>query len=143
MKVADLQQLADLVARERKPLLDAWRAQVRQLPSAAHMDTPTLNDHIPALIDELIVALRRVSDQTIAEVPTVLHPSDPTSSYPLAVRGGHEAPVTCAACGCRLEANGDAWFHFNPIGGRDARGCRIGCADAAHDPSGRPVSIAV
>ena len=67
MKVADLQQLADLVAREHKSLLDAWRAQVRQLPSAAHMDTPTLNDHIPALIDELIVALRRVSDQTIAE----------------------------------------------------------------------------
>jgi len=67
MKVADIQQLADLVARERKPLLDAWRAQVRQLPSAAHLDTPTLNDHIPALIEELIVALRRVSDESIAE----------------------------------------------------------------------------
>jgi two-component system phosphate regulon sensor histidine kinase PhoR len=76
MKVADLQQLADLVARERKPLLDAWRAQVRQLPSAAHMDTPTLNDHIPALIDELIVALRRVSDQTIAEAMLQGSPPD-------------------------------------------------------------------
>ena len=67
MKVADIQQLADLLARERTPLLDAWRAQVRQLPSAAHLDTPTLNDHIPALIGELIVALRRVSDESIAE----------------------------------------------------------------------------
>jgi len=76
MKVADLQQLADLVARERKSLLDAWRAQVRQLPSAAHMDTPTLNDHIPALIDELIVALRRVSDQTIAEAMLQGSPPD-------------------------------------------------------------------
>src|SRR5678815_1596097 len=76
MKVADIQQLADLVARERKPLLDAWRAQVRQLPSAAHMDTPTLNDHIPALIDELIVALRRVSDQTIAEAMLQGSPPD-------------------------------------------------------------------
>ncbi len=77
------------------------------------------------------------------EVTTVLHPSDPQTSIPLAVRDGQGAPVTCAACGCRLAADGDAWFHFNPIAGRDARGCRIGCADAAHDASGRPVSIAV
>ena len=84
-----------------------------------------------------------IDRQTTAEVPTVLHPSDQSSSHPLAVRGGHEAPVTCAACGCRLEASGDAWFHFNPIAGRDARGCRIGCADAAHDTSGRAVSVAV
>jgi hypothetical protein len=31
----------------------------------------------------------------------------------------------------------EAWFHFNPLSGRDARGCRVGCADAAHDVSGR------
>ena len=78
-----------------------------------------------------------------AEVTTVLHPSDPQTSIPLAVRDGQGAPVTCAACGCRLAADGGAWFHFNPIAGRDARGCRIGCADAAHDAAGRPVSIAV
>ena len=48
------------------------------------------------------------------------------------------APVTCAACGCRLTENGDAWFHFNPLAGRDARGCRVGCADAAHDVDGSP-----
>ena len=77
------------------------------------------------------------------EVTTVIHSSDPKASHPLAVRGGHGAPVTCAACGCRLEASGEAWFHFNPLGGRDARGCRVGCADSAHDAAGRPVSIAV
>jgi hypothetical protein len=38
---------------------------------------------------------------------------------------------------------GEAWFHFNPIAGRDARGCRVACADAAHDSTGRAVSIAV
>jgi hypothetical protein len=38
---------------------------------------------------------------------------------------------------------GDAWFHFNPIGGRDARGCRIACADAAHDATGHPISVAI
>jgi hypothetical protein len=53
-------------------------------------------------------------------------------------------PVTCASCGCRLQhaADGSAWFHFAPIGGRDARGCRVDCADAAHDSSGRTVSAA-
>jgi hypothetical protein len=72
----------------------------------------------------------------------MIHPSDP-EIRPIAVRNGHSAPVTCASCGCRLAENGDAWFHFNPLGGRDARGCRIGCADAAHDATGRPIAVAV
>jgi hypothetical protein len=49
-------------------------------------------------------------------------------------------PVTCSSCGCRLQHATDgrsAWFHFAPIAGRDARGCRVECADAAHDASGR------
>ncbi len=61
----------------------------------------------------------------------------------LAVRDGQGAPVTCAACGCRLTAAGDAFVHFNPLAGRDARGCRIPCADAAHDASGRPIAVSV
>jgi hypothetical protein len=77
------------------------------------------------------------------KVPAMIHPSDSQAVRPSAVRDGQGAPVTCAACGCRLSQTGDAWFHFSPIGGRDARGCRIGCADAAHDASGRPVSLAV
>ena len=67
MKVAELPQLALLIEQRHKELLDHWRAAVRQLPSAAQLDTPTLNDHIPALIDELIAALRRASERTIAE----------------------------------------------------------------------------
>jgi hypothetical protein len=49
-------------------------------------------------------------------------------------------PVVCASCGCRLERapeGGQAWFHFAPMAGRDARGCRVACADSAHDASGR------
>ena len=51
-------------------------------------------------------------------------------------------PVTCASCGCRLQqADGrPAWFHFAPMAGRDARGCRVECADAAHDAHGRAAS---
>lgn len=77
------------------------------------------------------------------KVTAMIHPSDSEITRPAAVRGGQGAPVTCAACGCRLAQTGDAWFHFNPIGGRDARGCRIACADSAHDASGRAVSLAV
>ena len=54
-------------------------------------------------------------------------------------------PVTCAACGCRLtrsSATGAAiWYHFAPMGGRDARGCKIGCADDAHDAQGRALAV--
>jgi len=77
------------------------------------------------------------------KVIPMLHPSDPELRRPTAVRGGQGAPVTCAACGCRLAATGDTWFHFNPLGGRDARGCRIACADAAHDATGRAISVNV
>jgi len=73
----------------------------------------------------------------------MIHPSDNEIRPTSAVRDGRDAPVTCAACGCRLSATGDTFMHFNPIGGRDARGCRIDCADAAHDVTGRPISIPV
>jgi hypothetical protein len=59
----------------------------------------------------------------------------------LSGRDAAGGPVTCTNCGCRLErstANGvSAWYHFAPMGGRDARGCKVGCADEAHDASGR------
>jgi len=59
---------------------------------------------------------------------------------PHAVRAGRIAPVTCRACGCRLEAGDSAsdsrWFHFGRLGGRDARGHVIDCVDAAHDVEG-------
>lgn len=50
-------------------------------------------------------------------------------------------PVTCSSCGCRLERNSAngvaAWYHFAPMAGRDARGCKVGCANDAHDAHGR------
>jgi hypothetical protein len=59
---------------------------------------------------------------------------------PHAVRAGRIAPVTCRACGCRLEAvgpeSGPEWFHFGRLSGRDAVGHVIVCVDAAHDVEG-------
>ena len=67
MSIQNLDRLAALIVSKRELLLSWWREQVRQLPSAKHLDVPTLNDHVPALLDELAVALRDVDDQTIAE----------------------------------------------------------------------------
>ena len=67
MTINVLDQLAALVAQEREPLLSRWRQQVRQLPSARQLDVPTLNDHIPGLLDELAAAIHSKSDQTIPE----------------------------------------------------------------------------
>jgi hypothetical protein len=53
------------------------------------------------------------------------------------VRDGQRAPVTCASCGCRLEETAPrSWFHFGRFSGRDARGCRVDCAELEHDASG-------
>lgn len=51
-------------------------------------------------------------------------------------------PVTCNTCGCRLERAEDltGWLHFAPMAGRDARGCRIACADEIHDARGHSLS---
>ena len=73
----------------------------------------------------------------------MIHQPDPEIQPVTTVRDGRDGPVTCAACGCRLANEGDAFFHFNPLGGRDARGCRIACADAAHAADGRPIAVAV
>jgi hypothetical protein len=53
-------------------------------------------------------------------------------------------PVTCAACGCRLTLgpDGATWYHFSPLGGRDARGCRVECAELGHDERGRALARA-
>ena len=63
-----------------------------------------------------------------------------------AVRDGQLAVVTCAACGCRLDASGTAddapWFQFGRLGGRDGRGDRPACLDAPHDRSGQPILAA-
>ncbi len=74
----------------------------------------------------------------------MIHPSDPELQGTVAaVREGRGAPVTCASCGCRLASQGEGWYHFSPMAGRDARGCRIACAEAAHDASGQPLTLPV
>ncbi len=67
MTLNALQTLAQVVRQDRDALLARWRLQVRELPSARHLDIPTLNDHIPGLLDELATALETSPEQTIPE----------------------------------------------------------------------------
>ena len=70
----------------------------------------------------------------------MIHPTDNHTATHRSVRGGQGAPVVCSACGCRLEAvEGGRFLHFGRLGGRDARGCRIDCAELEHDVLGRPL----
>ncbi|MDP1858098.1 MAG: HAMP domain-containing sensor histidine kinase [Gemmatimonadaceae bacterium] len=63
----NLQSLAALVRRERESVLSRWREQVRQLPSARHLDVPTLNDHIVGVLDELASAFALDDDHSIPD----------------------------------------------------------------------------
>ncbi len=64
---AEIKKLAALIRERSTELLDRWRLLVRELPGARELDVPTLNDHIPTLIDELAAALDANSDETIPE----------------------------------------------------------------------------
>jgi hypothetical protein len=48
------------------------------------------------------------------------------------VRDGRIAPVTCAACGCRLIPSKAGFVHFGAGTGVDGRGCRVACIDVPH-----------
>lgn len=67
MTTAVMSKLAALVRQEKEALLTRWRSRVRELPSAAHLDIPTLNDHIPDLLDELAAVLEEPTEQVIVE----------------------------------------------------------------------------
>jgi two-component system phosphate regulon sensor histidine kinase PhoR len=70
----ELVRLAALITKERDALLSRWRQQLRQLPSARNLDTPTLTDHIPGFLAELAAALQSSSGESI---PKVLGESSP------------------------------------------------------------------
>ena len=67
MTMDNLKRLASLINSQREAVLSHWRNQVREIPSARNLDTPTLNDHMPGLLDELIAALEQNPEQTIPE----------------------------------------------------------------------------
>jgi len=58
MAEQNTRHLVALIRDQRDKLLASWRRQVRQLPGAANLDAPTINDQVPELLDDLANALR-------------------------------------------------------------------------------------
>lgn len=67
MSAENLDALAALIRQERDTLLAEWRHEVRQLSVAHNLDVPTLNDHIPDLLEELACELEVCSDGSMIE----------------------------------------------------------------------------
>ncbi len=65
----ELRELAALIQNKRETLLSEWRQAVRRLPSARTLDTPTLNDHIPSLLDVLAQAFEKQEGISLAFGP--------------------------------------------------------------------------
>jgi signal transduction histidine kinase len=65
MSTTNLISLGHLIKDEREMLLERWRDRVRHLPSAKGLTVPALNDHVPALLDEMAELLRRHSEDAI------------------------------------------------------------------------------
>src|SRR5215475_5780394 len=64
----DLHELADLLRSYRAELLATWRREVRRLPAARDLDVPTLNDHIPDVLEELAGALVSGETQSVMDL---------------------------------------------------------------------------
>lgn len=58
-------ELAALIDAHQEALLAYWRMKVRELPAAKSLDKPTLNDHIPVLLNELAFALALADSEAI------------------------------------------------------------------------------
>jgi len=65
---SDLHKLADLLRGHRAELLATWRREVRRLPAARDLDVPTLNDHIPEVLEELAAALVSGETQSVMDL---------------------------------------------------------------------------
>ena len=65
MSKENLYELATLIRRERDTLLAEWRHEVRRLAVAHELDVPTLNDHIPDLLEEMADELEAHTDESM------------------------------------------------------------------------------
>lgn len=66
MKTA-LSALAVVLTDHKATLLARWEEAVSELPGAERLDRPTLRDHIPQFVDELIVAIARRDEEPVGQ----------------------------------------------------------------------------
>ena len=117
--LSPLRSLAALVREKKSELLTQWRRDVCLLPGAAHLDAPTLDDHIPTFIDELIAALEAEDDERVAEA----HAGGSPSAHGLQrLEDGFDIVEVVAEYNILRDALQDlAETHGLVLGGRGAR----------------------
>jgi two-component system, OmpR family, phosphate regulon sensor histidine kinase PhoR len=71
MPTESIQRLATLVSDGRDEILANWRQEVRRLPGAKDLDTPTINDEVPQLLDSLVSALSKQVESTQGQADTI------------------------------------------------------------------------
>ena len=54
-----MEKHAERLDSNREQVLAEWRKRVRTIERAESLDTPTLNDHIPSLLDAICLSLRQ------------------------------------------------------------------------------------
>ena len=64
----DLKKFASAVEEHRDELLSQWRQRVRVLPAARNLDIPSLNDHVPHLLDELAQELKAGGTESVLDL---------------------------------------------------------------------------
>src|SRR4051812_9858300 len=67
MDTRNISRFAILVKGEHDALVAQWRQEVKRLPGAQGLDSPTLLDHIPELLDELALALQVRDNESIVD----------------------------------------------------------------------------
>ena len=65
---AYLGQIVELLQRNKTQILANWRRDARLLASARQLDIPTLDDHIPAFLEELIKILAAEEGKRVGQV---------------------------------------------------------------------------
>ena len=73
MENQNVDRLVTLIRTQRDALLARWREQVRQLPGAAGLDAPTINDEVPQLLDNLADALGMQNEERETNVISAEH----------------------------------------------------------------------
>ena len=71
MPIQNLNRLAALIRNGPEELLASWRQEVRRLPGAENLDTPTINDQVPQLLNSLAEALTRASESTDTQTDAI------------------------------------------------------------------------
>ena len=69
----NVNRLASLIRTQRETLLAGWREQVRQLPGAANLDAPTINNEVPQLLENLADALSTGNENRETNVISAEH----------------------------------------------------------------------